>query len=87
MNPLGVFDGYFHTLLEVFTALAPLLVFFALFQALVVRRLPANLPRVAVGTVFAMIGLSLFLQGARPASFRSAIGWEARSAASVTGGH
>lgn len=63
MNPLSVFDGYFHTLLEVLTALAPLLVFFAIFQMLIVRRSPPNLFRVAVGTVLAMIGLSLFLQG------------------------
>lgn len=63
MNLLSVFDGYLHTLLEVFTALAPLLVFFAIFQALIVRRTPPNLLRVAVGTVMAMIGLSLFLQG------------------------
>lgn len=63
MNLLGVFDGYFHTLLEVCTALAPLLVFFALFQALIVRQTPWNLPRIVVGTVLATIGLSLFLQG------------------------
>jgi len=63
LNPLNVFDGYLHTLLEVFTALAPLLVFFAIFQAFIVRRVPPNLLKVAVGTVFAMIGLSLFLQG------------------------
>lgn len=63
MNPLGVFDGYLHTLLEVFTALAPLLGFFVIFQALIVRRKPPNLLRVAVGVVLAMVGLSLFLQG------------------------
>lgn len=63
MNPLGIFDGYLHTLLEVFTALAPLLVFFAVFQALIARRTPHNLLRISVGVVLAMVGLSLFLQG------------------------
>lgn len=63
MSLLGVFDGYLHTLLEVFTALVPLLVFFIIFQALIVRRSPSNLIRVVVGTILAMIGLSLFLQG------------------------
>ncbi len=63
MNPLSVFDGYFHTLLEVFIALAPLLGFFVIFQVLIVRRIPPNLLRIAVGVVFATVGLSLFLQG------------------------
>lgn len=63
MSVLDVFDGYLHTLLEVFSALAPLLVFFVVFQAFIVRRSPPNLLRIVVGTVLTMVGLSLFLQG------------------------
>jgi hypothetical protein len=60
---LDIFEGYFGTLLEVVLALAPLLVVFAIFQAFVVRMALANLPRILFGTVLAVVGLSLFLQG------------------------
>lgn len=63
MSLLRVFDGYLDTLLEVVSALAPLLLFFIIFQALFARSSLSSLPRVIVGTVIAMIGLSLFLQG------------------------
>lgn len=59
----GIFEGYLDTLLEVVIALAPLLVLFAIFQAFVVRAAPANLLRIVFGTVVAVVGLSLFLQG------------------------
>lgn len=58
-----MFDGYLDTLFEVVSALAPLLLFFVIFQVLFTGLAISSLPRVLVGTVIAMIGLSLFLQG------------------------
>lgn len=63
MSLLGIFDGYWHTLLEVLIALAPLLGFFIFFQALFDRSSLSTLVRVMAGTGIAAIGLSLFLQG------------------------
>lgn len=58
-----VFDGYLDTLLEVISALAPLLLFFVVIQVLFTGLSISSLSRVLAGTVIAMIGLSLFLQG------------------------
>lgn len=63
MNPLLVFDGYLETLLEVVFALAPLLLLLAVFQIFAGRSALPNLPRVLVGILFSVFGLSLFLQG------------------------
>lgn len=60
---LRIFDGYLHTLLEVLQALAPMLILFIIFQTLIIRKPIANLPNMIAGTLFSIIGLSLFLQG------------------------
>ena len=50
-------------MLEVLTALAPIFVFFLLFQ-LATLRLPApQLARIAVGILYTYVGLVLFLTG------------------------
>ncbi|WP_119067834.1 DUF1538 domain-containing protein [Rubrobacter indicoceani] len=63
MNPLRVFDGYPETLLEVLFALAPLLVLLLVFQGIAGRSALPNLPRMLMGIVLSIFGLSLFLQG------------------------
>lgn len=63
MNPLRVFQGYPEILLEVAFALAPLLLLLVVFQVIAGRSALPNLPRVLVGIMFSILGLSLFLQG------------------------
>jgi len=65
--------GFFTHLLDVTAAtvldVLPIAVILFVFQALVIRKKPANLKRVLIGFVYVLMGLSLFLVGLEEALF------------------
>ena len=63
--PRAFADAMTSTVLDV----APIVVILLLFQVVVLRRRPANLRRIAAGSVFVLLGLSLFLIGLENALF------------------
>ena len=64
---------FFINLVEVTAAtvldVLPIAIILFVFQALVIRRKPANLKRVLIGFVYVLLGLSLFLVGLQEALF------------------
>jgi len=66
-------SGFFTHLLDVTAStvldILPIAVILFVFQALVIRKNPANLKRVLIGFVYVLIGLSLFLVGLEEALF------------------
>lgn len=60
---LHIFDGFADVILEVFSALAPLLVVFLFFQLVFLKLPMRKLADIGVGFLLTFLGLSLFLQG------------------------
>ncbi|MFW6117870.1 MAG: DUF1538 domain-containing protein [Chloroflexota bacterium] len=63
MNELMLWDGIGHIFLSVIKALLPLLVLFIIFQFLVLKLPRSYVFNLLKGTLLAVVGLSLFLQG------------------------
>lgn len=62
MNLFKLFEGFDHVILEVATAISPVLVLFVLF--LVFFKLPGNTAKtLLIGITYSFVGLALFLQG------------------------
>jgi len=66
-------NGFFNHLVEVTAAtvldVLPIVLILFFFQAVVIRKKPANLKRVLIGFVYVLLGLSLFLVGLEEALF------------------
>lgn len=60
---LHVFDGFIGILIEVFWALVPLILFFALFQMFMLKLPMHRVFQIALGFVLTFFGLAFFLQG------------------------
>lgn len=60
---------FLHTLLDTLRDVAPIIIIIGGFQFLVIRRRPPNLRRVLIGSVYVVLGLSLFLLGLERALF------------------
>ena len=63
MNELMVWDGFGHTFLGIIKALAPLLVLFIIFQLAVLKLPRSYVFNLIKGSLLALVGLALFLQG------------------------
>lgn len=63
MNGVVVFDGFGHVFAEVALALAPLTVFFVIFQFFFIKMPWRKLLEVVTGMVLVFLGISFFLQG------------------------
>ena len=63
MRDIQVFTGFVHILLEVATALFPLLVLFIFFQLFYLKMPTYKLKQIGIGLFLTFVGLSLFLQG------------------------
>ena len=63
MNGITVWDGFGHTLLGIIEALAPLLVLFIIFQLTVLKLPRSYVFNLLKGSILALAGLALFLQG------------------------
>ncbi|QGG46980.1 DUF1538 domain-containing protein [Heliorestis convoluta] len=63
MSDLVIFQGMGHVFLEVFQALAPLLLFFFFFQIFYLKQSKEFVIRVVKGVVLTFFGLTLFLHG------------------------
>ncbi|MBT3305820.1 MAG: DUF1538 domain-containing protein [Alphaproteobacteria bacterium] len=63
LDDLGT--AIFNTMFDVL----PIVVILFVFQALVIRKKPANLKRIVIGFVYVLVGLSLFLVGLEEALF------------------
>lgn len=59
----NLFYGFSHVLVEVFFALIPLVVFFALFQLIYLKLPLKRLLNIGVGIILTFFGLAFFLQG------------------------
>ncbi|MFD1852057.1 DUF1538 domain-containing protein [Oceanobacillus bengalensis] len=60
---LHVFKGFGETMMEVMTALSPLLILFILFQIFLLKLPTKKIKNILVGFFLAFLGLSFFLQG------------------------
>lgn len=63
MSEIVVLEGAGHTFLNVMRALLPLLLLFLIFQSLFLKLPARNVSNLLKGTLLALIGLALFLQG------------------------
>jgi nitrogen regulatory protein PII len=63
LNGITVWDGFGHTLLGIIEALAPLLVLFIIFQLTVLKLPKSYIFNLIKGSLLALVGLALFLQG------------------------
>ena len=63
MNEITVWEGFGHTLLGIIEALAPLLVLFIIFQLTVLKLPRSYVFNLLKGSILALAGLALFLQG------------------------
>jgi hypothetical protein len=59
----------FNTTLSTLVDVAPIVAILAVFQIIVIRKAPPNLGRMAVGFVYVLLGLTLFLVGLEQALF------------------
>ena len=69
MSEVVIWDGIGRTFLGVIEALLPLLVLFIIFQFLVLKLPRSHVFNLLKGTLLALIGLALFLQGVRTGFF------------------
>ncbi len=65
MNELVVLEGAGHTFLSVIRALLPLLLLFLIFQFLFLKLPAGRVLNLLKGTLIALVGLALFLQGVK----------------------
>ena len=63
MTGITVWDGFGHTVLGIIEALAPLLVLFIIFQLTVLKLPRSYILNLIKGSLLALVGLALFLQG------------------------
>ena len=66
---MGLFDHTLATAMATLVDVAPIVAILFGFQFLVIRRRPPNLRRIAVGFVYVLVGLTLFLVGLEEALF------------------
>jgi len=66
---MGLAIDIFNTTLATAFDVLPIVIILFVFQALVIRKKPANLKRIIIGFVYVLIGLSLFLVGLEKALF------------------
>ena len=66
---MGLFDHILATAMATLVDVAPIVAILFGFQFLVIRRRPPNLRRIAVGFVYVLVGLTLFLVGLEEALF------------------
>lgn len=66
---MGLLGHLLHTALATMLDVAPIVAILAFFQVVAIRRRPANLRRIAIGFVYVLLGLTLFLVGLEEALF------------------